>query len=125
MKRFASILLLLLTAFFPAQATAQPDAKTTVRIHLSRDSQVGAVMIPAGDYKVRVERSQAEGRMVLRMTSDSGKAIDLSVSEESSPKQTSTGQAYTLSGGSRVLSKIWFKGESKVYSVSDTALAQK
>jgi hypothetical protein len=117
--------LMLVFATFAFLASAESDSKTgSASVHLSRESQVGTVVIPAGDYKVKLHR-EPEGQVVLRMTSQAGKIIDLSVSEQQSAKQTNNGQVYNFAGTTRVLSKIWFKGESRVYNVSDTAVASK
>ncbi|HEY2930182.1 MAG TPA: hypothetical protein VGK99_00420 [Acidobacteriota bacterium] len=125
MKKLLSILIMGFAALSVLPA-AEPESKTgQIRIHLSRDSQVGTTVIPSGDYKVKVEREQPGNKLVLHLTSESGKNVDLSLSEEQSPKQSSNGQAYTFAGTARVLSKIWFKGESKVYNVTDTAVASR
>ena len=122
-KSFPTLMLVLAT--FSFLAGAEPDSKTgSATVHLSRESQVGTVVIPPGDYKVKLHR-EVEGQVVLRLTSQAGKIIDLSVSEQQSAKQTNNGQVYTFAGTTRVLSKIWFKGESRIYNVSDTAVASK
>ena len=115
MKRFASLMILLIT--LSAAVFAVDGGSGT--IHLDSAVKVGSTELPAGDYKVTWNGSGDQAQVTLKQ----GKTQATAAAKVVDVRRKSDAISTTSENGARVLTEIQFRNQTLVLSDASSPIA--